>query len=84
MGKKHIKLLLVIMLIALVMASFSACGLLKPKTIEVSEVSIDITSGLTKEGNTYYAYVGDDVVFTKFVSDTIDLPLLLILYVNSF
>ena len=52
------------MLIALVMASFSACGLLKPKTIEVSEVSIDITSGLTKEGNTYYAYVGDDVVLT--------------------
>ena len=64
MGKKHIKLLLVVMLIALVMASFSACGLLKPKTIEVSEVSIDITSGLTKEGNTYYAYVGDDVVLT--------------------
>ena len=64
MGKKHIKLLLVVMLIALVMASFSACGLLKPKTVQVSEVSIDITSGLTKEGNTYYAYIGDDVVFT--------------------
>ena len=64
MGKKHIKLLLVVMLMALVMASLSACGLLKPKTVQVSEVSIDITSGLTKEGNTYYAYIGDDVVFT--------------------
>lgn len=64
MGKKHIKLLLVVMLIVLAMASFSACGLLKPKAVEVSEVSIDITSGLTKEGNTYYAYIGDDVVLT--------------------
>ena len=64
MRKKHFKLILAFALVLLIMATFSACGLLKPRTIEVSEVSIELTSGLTKEGNDYVAYIGDDVVFT--------------------